>query len=131
VVALLDARRGELYAAAFDAEGLTPSALLPEGVYSVASLCERLPAVCRLTGEGVDVCGEALRAALGPGVVCVPTRVGVARAAHVGALGARLLAEGAGVDAARLVPHYLRRAQAEVVRTGHRFEGVGDAPDGG
>jgi tRNA threonylcarbamoyladenosine biosynthesis protein TsaB len=130
-VALLDARRGELYAAAFDAEGLAPAALLPEGVYSVASLCERLPAVCRLTGEGVAVCGEALRAALGPGVVCVPTQVGIARAAHVGALGAQLLAEGAGVDAARLVPHYLRRAQAEVVRTGQRFERVADAPDGG
>ena len=131
VVALLDARRGELYAAAFEGEALTPAALLPEGVYTVASLRERLPAICRLTGEGVAVCGAALRAALGPGVVCVPTQVGAARAAHVGALGARLLAEGAGVDAARLVPHYLRRAEAEVVRTGRRFESAGDRPDGG
>jgi tRNA threonylcarbamoyladenosine biosynthesis protein TsaB len=125
VVALLDARRGELYAAAFEGEALAPAVLLPEGVYTVASLCERLPATCRLTGEGVAVCGAALRSALGPGVVCVPTQVGAARAAHVGALGARLLAEGAGVDAARLVPHYLRRAEAEVVRTGRRFESAG------
>lgn len=126
VVALLDARRGELFAAAFEGEALTPATLLPEGVYTPAALGERLPATCRLTGEGVAVCGAALRSALGPGVVCTPTEVGAARAAHVGALGARLLAEGAGVDAARLVPHYLRRAQAEVVRTGRRFERAGD-----
>jgi tRNA threonylcarbamoyladenosine biosynthesis protein TsaB len=131
VVALLDARRDELYAAAFEGEALSPAALLPEGVYGVATLCERLPATCRLTGEGVAVCGEALRAALGSGAVYVPTQSGAARAAHVGALGVRLLAEGAGVDAARLVPHYLRRAQAEVVRTGQRFERAGETPDGG
>lgn len=127
VVALLDARRGELYAAAFEGDALTPATLLPEGVYGVSALRERLPARCRLTGEGVAVCGTALRAALGPGVVCTPPQDGAARAAHVGVLGARLLAEGAGVDVVRLVPHYLRRAQAEVVRTGRRFESAGDA----
>ena len=131
VVSLLDARRGELYAAAFEGEELTPAALLPEGVYAIAALRERLPATCRLTGEGVAICGAALRSALGPGVVCVPTDLGAARAVHVGALGARLLAQGAGVDAAGLVPRYLRRAQAEVVRTGRRFECAGDTPDGG
>jgi hypothetical protein len=33
-----------------------------------------------------------------------------------------LLAAGAGVAAADVVPHYLRRAEAEVKRTGERFE---------
>jgi tRNA threonylcarbamoyladenosine biosynthesis protein TsaB len=131
VVALLDARRDELYAAAFEGEALAPTALLPEGVYTVASLRERLPATCRLTGQGVAVCGAALRSALGAGVVCVPAQVGVARAAHVGALAARMLAEGAGVDVARLVPIYLRRAEAEVQRTGRRFECAGDPPGDG
>ncbi|HEY5657756.1 MAG TPA: tRNA (adenosine(37)-N6)-threonylcarbamoyltransferase complex dimerization subunit type 1 TsaB [Myxococcota bacterium] len=131
VVALLDARRGELYAAAFEGADLAPSALLPEGVYTVDALGERLPESCRLTGQGVAVCGEALRALRGPGVVCVPEAVGVARAAHVGALGARLLAEGAGIDAGRLVPYYLRRAEAEVKRTGRRFEGAGARAGGG
>jgi tRNA threonylcarbamoyladenosine biosynthesis protein TsaB len=125
IVAMLDARRDEIYAAAFEGDATRPSALLPEGVYSAAYLCERLPRGCRLTGTGVAVCGDALRDALGDGVVCADPEVGVARAAHVGAVGVRLLASGAGVDPAELVPRYLRRAEAEVQRTGRRFE---DAP---
>jgi hypothetical protein len=40
----------------------------------------------------------------------------------VGALGQQLLARGGGVAAAALAPRYLRRAEAEVQRTGRRFE---------
>jgi hypothetical protein len=44
------------------------------------------------------------------------------RAADVAFLGRRLLARGAGIDAALLVPRYVRRAEAEVRRSGQRFE---------
>jgi hypothetical protein len=40
----------------------------------------------------------------------------------VGLLGLRLLERGEGVDAADLVPRYVRRAEAEVRRTGLRTE---------
>jgi tRNA threonylcarbamoyladenosine biosynthesis protein TsaB len=131
VVAMLDARRDEIYAAAFEGDATLPAALLPEGVYTRAELCERLPAVCRLTGSGMAVCFDALRDALGDGVVCADPEIGVARAAHVGAVGARMLADGAGVDPAELVPRYLRRAEAEVKRTGRRFEAAPRASRGG
>jgi len=123
-VALLDARRDEFYAAAFAGDALDPSPLLPEGVYTVEQLCERLPPACRLTGDGAADCGAALRAALGDGVVCTAPGAARARAAHVGALATRLLAAGRGVDPARLTPRYVRRAEAEVKRTGQRFEGA-------
>jgi tRNA threonylcarbamoyladenosine biosynthesis protein TsaB len=120
VVAVLDARRDEVYAAGY--QGGAPAAWLPEGVYAAEALAERVPADCRLVGEGVVVVGQALRAALGSGVQLAPPPRGAADAAQVGALGAELLARGAGVDPAELVPRYVRRAQAEVVRTGERYE---------
>ncbi len=123
VVALLDARRDEFYAASF--RGLGPDrdpapAGLDEGVYTPAELVERLPSRCVLVGEGVALCGPRLREGLGAGVVLGPALD--PRARDVGALGRRLLGEGAGVSAAELVPRYLRRAEAEVRRTGRRFE---------
>ena len=123
VVALLDARRDEFYAASFRISGpdrAVASDALEEAVYTPAELIERLPSRCLLLGEGVALCGSRLCAELGAGV-----RLGPAadpRARDVGTLGARLLGRGAGVGAADLVPRYLRRAEAEVRRTGRRFE---------
>jgi len=126
-IALLDARRDELYAAGYLGEALEPWSGLPEGVYTRAELAARLPRACRLTGDGLALCADALRAALGAGVVCTAPAAGRPRAAHVGALAAPQLQAGAGVDPAGLVPRYVRRAQAEVVRTGERFEARGSA----
>ena len=119
-VAMLDARRGEVYAAAYGPEA-REDACLPCSVYGPEALAAALPPVCRLVGEGAAVCGEALQAALGPGVVLSPQAE--PRAGLVGRLGAAALADGGGGDPSELVPHYLRRAQAEVVRTGRALEG--------
>jgi tRNA threonylcarbamoyladenosine biosynthesis protein TsaB len=123
VVALLDARRGELYAATWVLEG--PGAALREGepreaVYTPEELGPRLPAECLLVGEGVPLAADRLRALGGPGVRPGPALA--PRAADVGVLGLRILSETGGVDAAELTPRYLRRAEAEVKRTGERFE---------
>jgi tRNA threonylcarbamoyladenosine biosynthesis protein TsaB len=118
VVAALDARRGELYAAGFE-DGAIASGL-PEGVYAYAELAERLPAFCRLVGEGARLAEDAVRAVRGPGVSlhpdCVPTAEAVARIAL------RRIAAGERVAVTSLVPRYVRRAEAEVKRTGSRVE---------
>jgi tRNA threonylcarbamoyladenosine biosynthesis protein TsaB len=124
VVALLDARRGEVYGAAFREQGERADPCLPEGVYTAEALAARLPARVRLAGEGAAIVGAKLCAALGAGVVLEPGLT--PGAAQVAALGARLLAQGGGISAAALVPRYLRRAEAEVRRTGERFEAAGD-----
>jgi tRNA threonylcarbamoyladenosine biosynthesis protein TsaB len=120
VVALLDARRGEVYGGAFQRQGEQADPILPEGVFTPEQLAARLPARCRLVGEGASLVQERLSAALGPGVTL--GRESGLRARAVAELGARLLAQGAGVPVAALVPRYLRRAEAEVRRTGERFE---------
>lgn len=125
VVAVLDARRGEVYAAGFEADG-SPAEWLPEGVHPAAGLTERVPPGCRIVGEGVAVCrgvGAEERSPAREGAPrWIPPPEGRARAARVAALGARGLAVGRVLDPADLVPRYVRRAEAEVKRTGERFE---------
>jgi tRNA threonylcarbamoyladenosine biosynthesis protein TsaB len=119
VAALLDARRGEVYAALFAADG---GRLAPDAVVTPEALAPRLlPGTRVVVGEGAGPAAEALAARLGEKVRVLPAPTGLARAQHVGLLGARLLARGEGVAAALVAPRYVRRAEAEVRRTGERF----------
>jgi tRNA threonylcarbamoyladenosine biosynthesis protein TsaB len=122
VMALLDARRGELYAAGYEMVGEDPREFLREGVYTPGELAEHTPPHCRLVGEGAALFGDEIRALRGSGVENWAARCGCPRASAVGALAARVLAAGRGCDAADLAPRYLRRAEAEVKRTAKRFE---------
>ncbi|HKJ24565.1 MAG TPA: tRNA (adenosine(37)-N6)-threonylcarbamoyltransferase complex dimerization subunit type 1 TsaB [Myxococcota bacterium] len=114
VVAALDARRGDVYAAVWDA-GEAPEPRIAEDVHRLEDLVTRLPERCLWVGDDVN----GYPAAAGGGV-----RPGPAGpcAGHVGILGARLLAAGGGGAAADLVPRYLRRAEAEAKRTGQARE---------
>lgn len=119
VLACLDARRGEVYAAAWSAGEL----LVPEGVYEAGALAELLTGRCTLVGcAGEEAVLERLAARLPGAELATPEPL---RAWWVGRLGARLLAAGKGVAASTLAPRYVRRAEAEVRRTGRRFEPSG------
>jgi tRNA threonylcarbamoyladenosine biosynthesis protein TsaB len=108
LVPLLDARRGELYAAAYRGLGDGLVRVLEEGVWRPEEL------EARLAGLG-----------LARSVVAAP------RAEAVGEIGARILARGQGRPAADLVPRYLRRAEAEARRTGKPLEPAGGAGPAG
>ena len=114
IVAVLDARRGELYAAVYGANGterLAPALLRPE------DLAERLsPVSTCLVGDGVALAAAALRARLGGHLRCWPPPAGAPDPVAVGRLGAEILARGGGVRPEELSPRYLRRAEAEVRR---------------
>jgi len=122
VAALLDARRGEVYAAVYPEAGALEPSVLAEGVYEIGALAERLPVGCAVVGEGALLHGEILA---GRGLVLGGPGHAFARPAEVARLGARLLAAGAGAHAGDLAPRYLRRAEAEVRRTGERLEPAG------
>lgn len=119
VAALLDARRGEAYAAVYELGDDGPLPRVEEGVYGIEALAARMPSECVLVGEGAPLFGPELRERCGPGIEIA---AGDASAAAVGRLGARMLARGEGVSAAEVVPRYVRRAEAEVKRTGEEFE---------
>jgi len=125
VVAVLDARRGELYAAAYREDDPLAPPLWGPAVVAIEALAERLaaePGPVLVVGEGADTVAAALGARHAGRVRCLPPPEGAPDAAWVGRLGARLLAAGAGLAAADLAPVYVRRAEAEVRRTGARFE---------
>jgi tRNA threonylcarbamoyladenosine biosynthesis protein TsaB len=130
IIAMLNAQRGEVYAAAFGRLDRDASpgpeirplvSLLPELVYNSSELAEILPAKCMLVGDGAAVVADLLVARLGSGVQIAesPTEPS---AGAVGLLAAGILARGEGVHAADLAPRYVRRAEAEVTRTAQRFE---------
>ena len=93
VAALLDARRGEVYAAVYDG-GPTALPRLAPCVVDPETLAARLAEIagarpCVAIGDGVAVAAEALRTRLGERVLLRPV---APDAAAVGRLGQRLLA---------------------------------------
>lgn len=125
VAALLDARRGEVYAAAVAAAGDPEPALLPDSVLTPEQLAERLPPDTALVvGEDAETAAARL-AVLRPDLRRLAAGEGAARAARVARLGRALLAAGRVVPAADLVPRYVRRAEAEARRLGLATEPAG------
>jgi tRNA threonylcarbamoyladenosine biosynthesis protein TsaB len=122
VAALLDARRGELYAAVYPAGAAGQEPLHPEAVVTPEELLAKLPRPCLLVGEGAHLHAEAFRRGLGPALRLAPPDLSLPRARHVGRLGLAGLRRGEGRPGSALVPRYLRRAEAEVRRTGNPVE---------
>jgi tRNA threonylcarbamoyladenosine biosynthesis protein TsaB len=119
-VAVLDAGRGELYAAAYRPGTWEPLAELPESVYSPRTLLERMPVGATLIGEGVSQLQHASEPSGGSSTLrCMEERVS---AAQVGRLAVAMWRAGARVSAESIFPRYLRRAEAEARRTGEALE---------
>ena len=110
-VPIIDARRGEVYAALYDAQG---NALLPETVCPFPALLERLPAgPVEFIAQNFGPFEAALagtRFAQYP-VVTAPRAI----AAIVAQIAANRLASGASGDPAGLDANYIRRSDAELL----------------
>jgi tRNA threonylcarbamoyladenosine biosynthesis protein TsaB len=125
IVGSLNAQRGEVYAAAFAGQDRGMACrddVLPELVYSADELAARLPAGCRVVGDGALVVSERLRELRGDEIICDLDEGLEPRASSIGRLAVAQLAAGKSVSAASLAPRYVRRAEAEVTRTSLRFE---------
>ncbi len=118
-VPLIDARRGEVYAAVFDVENGELAARVPDGVFSPAELAAVLPGSYLLVGEGAAIFGAELQALAGAGVelpASLEPDALAPRAESVGRL-ALLRLRADDVADSLLAPRYVRRAEAEVKRT--------------
>jgi tRNA threonylcarbamoyladenosine biosynthesis protein TsaB len=125
IVPLLDARRGEAYAAIHrvpDAGTGALETLLGDCVLTPVEIAARIPPDAVLVGEGAALLADAIRDAAPPAHRIEPAPPSTPHARAVGRVAQRLLSAGAGEPAERLVPRYVRRAQAEVTRTNRRFE---------
>jgi tRNA threonylcarbamoyladenosine biosynthesis protein TsaB len=110
---LLDAKKGEVYAALFEVRSGGLVEVIPQGAYDPDAFFSRLPAhrVTAFVGNGLGLYREKLL-----GYVRDKARFPLRSpfiAAEVGRIGRRLLLEGRGVPAGALEPLYFRKAQAE------------------
>lgn len=109
---ILDARRGEVYAALYrrSAGGVAVDAALPEAVYARAALVERA------SGAGAVAGGDGIALDFGPippWALADPSS-GSPRASALGRIGQARLDAGQGVDPSSLEPAYLRPSGAEL-----------------
>jgi len=125
VVSVLDAGRGEVYAAAYATQGSwTALEALPESVYTPTELIERLPPQAVLVGSCLELL-ERASAEHGGSTQTTWVRTwlrAVPSARDVGRLGFAMLRAGLVHTAEDLLPRYVRRADAEARRTGVRVE---------
>lgn len=115
VCPILDARRGQVYCAAFDAAqiGARPVRLLPDRAVALEEFLGTLPEKGRLLflGDGLKVHMEAVRRALGERALRAPAHMASIRPGAACALAA--LMESEKIDYMKLQPIYLRASQAE------------------
>lgn len=110
---ILDARRGQVYCAAFDMRNGLPVRALEDAAQPLSDFLARLPENRRLAfvGDGVPVHGEAVRAALGERALIAPANLRDLRADAAAILAAAR--PETWVEAKALTPIYLRAPQAE------------------
>ena len=110
---ILDARRGQVYCAAFDMAGGLPARALADDALPLSDFIARLPRDRRLAfvGDGVPVHADAIRDALGPRALIAPENLRDLRADAAALLAAAR--PETWVSAAALRPIYLRAPQAE------------------
>lgn len=120
---ILDARRGQVYCAAFDVRGELPVRVLPDQALELNAYLAQLPQNRRLifVGDGLRVHADAISDALGDRAV-----IAAANLRNLRAEAACMLANAhrdQWMEARRLVPIYLRAPQAERERDRRLREG--------
>jgi tRNA threonylcarbamoyladenosine biosynthesis protein TsaB len=116
VCPVLDARKGEVYAAVFRwNEGVlkrvaAPMAIAPE------RLAERVGGACTLVGAGVEAYAPLWGLHFGQRATLIDGGTVAPSGAVIAALGTRRFAACGGADLDRLEPSYVRRSEAEIHR---------------
>lgn len=120
VCPLMDARRNQVYTAAYEfmpaGEEFALKTVIPQNPSDIGDLLEKLNGLGRpviFLGDGVPVYLELIKARIRVEYSIAPAGNNRQRAGSVAALGAVYYAQGKTVDAADHCPEYLRKSQAE------------------
>jgi tRNA threonylcarbamoyladenosine biosynthesis protein TsaB len=120
VCPVFDARKGEVYAAAFQWRDGEPQCIAAPAAMAPAVFAASLRGPCTLVGDGVDAYAELWRRALGSDAELIPFATLPPSGAMVARLGIRGPALGLQ-DVARLEPSYCRPSEVEVRRARHEI----------
>lgn len=120
VVPMVDARKGEVFAGAYQAGGDGLKEQVPAGAYRPADFLARLPAGGTITfiGTGAGLYRPLIEDRLGARAIFSGRSLHVA--AEVGLIGEKHLTGGKSISPAALQPIYYRPSQAEEKKAGHK-----------
>lgn len=111
VVPMLDARKDEVFCAAYEFSGGRPKELIAPCVMTVGELTEKFPDRRVIyTGDGMLMHKNEITR---ENAVFAPANLAETRAGAAAALAAIKAAEGGARDHSKIVPLYLRKSQAE------------------
>lgn len=113
VCTLLDARKGELYAACFEVSPEAVERRSKDAVTTAEALVTRLPTPCVIVGDAEAAYGAFLRSHLGAGIEFLDFEEYGPRGGVVAKLGADAVRAGQTVDPIQLEPVYIRSSEAE------------------
>lgn len=110
---LIDAKKGEIYAALLEPRGHALEEIIPQGAYAPDRFFSLLPAhrIIYFIGNGADVYKEKIQAYLKDKARFSSRSLFIAY--EVGILGSEILKKGRGVSGEDLQPIYFRKSQAE------------------
>lgn len=114
VCTLLDARRGELYAACFAAAPSGCTRLTADTLVTPEALLPQLPTPCVVVGDAVVRYGAWLREQLGARVTLLPFETHGPRGGVVARLGGERLRAGQCDPLPDMEPFYIRPSEAEL-----------------
>lgn len=114
VCPVLDARKGEVYAALFHWEDERLVRDWEDQALDPEELCRRLSGPVIFAGDGVQSYGVLFKERLGPRAIFAPPARRLPSPAAVAQLGHARLVSGEVVDPVALAPRYLRPSEAEL-----------------
>ncbi len=119
VCALLDARKGELYAACFDARGDEWKCVMPDALLTPETLLEQVPTPCVILGDALVRYGSLLQSHFGSRATLLPFPAHAPRGGMIAAMAwERQRAGVPPADLSTIEPFYIRRSEAEMKYTG-------------
>jgi tRNA threonylcarbamoyladenosine biosynthesis protein TsaB len=117
VCPLLDARKGEVYAAFFHREGHGRlERLTPDQVCTPHALLDRFATPCLFLGDGVERYGDLIVERCGPAARLLPFATHHPHGLIVAQMAWKRLSQGESDDLSTLVPSYVRKPDAEFKR---------------
>lgn len=123
VCALLDARKKEVYAGLFRWEEGLPAPLGPERVLPPEALLDSLEGPVVFVGEGAATYRTLIVRRLGRDARFAPWTFNLPRASQAAALVLSGLRQGECLPPERLLPHYIRPSEAEILWASRQTEG--------
>lgn len=114
LVALLDARKGEVYAGCFCWTGGVPEPLGPEAVLPPEAVIEKIDGETIFIGSGALRYRSLIVRRLGARAHFVPWNQNNLRASAAAMLALEVLRRGEGVSGEEIFPRYLRLSEAEI-----------------